>query len=171
MPFLQEISFAARRIFAGFLHPAGTNSRGDRYLNDFFNGDWAPPVKRKSNLRILVVEDEPIVGMLIEDILAEFGCCHVDVAPSVDTALDAMAEERPDFAILDVNLNGARSYPVADFLKSRAIPFIFMSGYGSSALDDAYADTKILQKPFRPVDLESALEDVLARPRLAFGSC
>lgn len=124
---------------------------------------------RKSKLRVLVVEDEAIIGMLIEDILAEFGCYHVDVAPCVESALDALAEDWPDFAILDVNLNDARSYPVADFLKSRAIPFIFMSGSG--CLDRAYAGTKILLKPFPPGDLESALEEVLSGSRLASGSC
>lgn len=171
MPIFQDISFAARRFICGFLEPSGTNSRVGRLLGQLRNGEWPHLLKRKSNLRILVVEDEAIVGMLIEDILSEYGCEHVDVAPSVDSALDTLSGDWPDFAILDVNLNGSRSYPVADFLKSRAIPFIFMSGYGSNALDNAYSDVKVLQKPFRAGDLESALEEVLSGSHLAFGSC
>jgi CheY-like chemotaxis protein len=171
MAILQDISTAARRFVADFLDMPGTNLDVGRLVEQMPNHDRPQTLQPKSNLRILVVEDEAIVGMLIEDILAELGCFHVEVAGSVESALDSLAEDRPDFAILDVNLKGMRSYPVADFLKSRAIPFIFMSGYGSGALDRAYAGAKILPKPFRPCDLEMAVKEVLPGSQPALGSC
>jgi CheY-like chemotaxis protein len=171
MAILQDISTAARRFVADFLEISGTNLDVDRLMEQMPNHDRPQSLQPKTNLRILVVEDEAIVGMLIEDILAEFGCFHVEVAASVESALDSLAEDRPDFAIVDVNLKGIRSDPVADLLKSRAIPFIFMSGYGSGALDQAYAGTKILPKPFRPSDLELAVKEVLPGPRPALGFC
>lgn len=100
--------------------------------------------------------------MLIEDMLADIGCNYVEVAPSVEAALDALTRTKPDFAMLDINLNGKRSFPIADVLISRAIPFIFLSGYGPRGLDQCYAGTKVLQKPFQLGDLESCLEDALA---------
>ncbi len=85
----------------------------------------------ETDFRVLVVEDEVLISMLIEDMLADIGCKCVDVAPSVEVALEALTKEQPHFAMLDVNLNGKRSFPIADILKTRAIPFIFLSGYGS----------------------------------------
>ncbi|MEJ0092665.1 MAG: response regulator [Methylocella sp.] len=113
----------------------------------------------ETDFRVLVVEDEVLISMLIEDMLADIGCKCVDVAPSVEVALEALKKEQPHFAMLDVNLNGKRSFPIADVLKTRAIPFIFLSGYGSRGLDGEYPDAKVLQKPFRLGDLEMALKD------------
>jgi CheY-like chemotaxis protein len=87
----------------------------------------------------------------------------------VEGALGVLAKTSPDFAVLDINLNGARSFPVADVLKSRSIPFVFLSGYGARGLDEAYADAKILQKPFRVCDLETVLEEALLPPKIALG--
>jgi len=122
-------------------------------------------LKFETSLRVLVVEDEAIIGMLIEDMLTEIGCECVDVAASVEGALGVLAKSSPDFAVLDINLNGKRSFPVADVLKSRAIPFVFLSGYGARGLDEAYAGAKILQKPFRVHDLASILEDAVMAPK------
>lgn len=123
-------------------------------------------MKIETSLRVLVVEDEALIGMLIEDMLADIGCNHVDVAASVECALDAVAEASPDFAMLDINLNGERSFPVADLLRSRAIPFVFLSGYEPLDLGEAYAGTKILQKPFRLGDVETVLEDAFCAQNL-----
>jgi two-component SAPR family response regulator len=81
---------------------------------------------------------------------------------SIDNALKFLADVRPDFVILDVDLNGTRSYPIAALLRSREIPFVFVSGYYAAMLDAAYADVRILQKPFRIGDLDSAIEAALA---------
>ena len=119
-------------------------------------------MKSKYGLQVLVVEDEPLIRMLIEDMLIEIGSKDIEAAASIDTALKFLGDIRPDFAILDIDLNGTRSYPVAALLRSRTIPFVFVSGYDATILDTAYADVRILQKPFRISDLESAIETTLA---------
>jgi CheY-like chemotaxis protein len=113
---------------------------------------------RRSDLSILVVEDEAVIGILIEDILLELGCGRVHLAASVECGLSILAETSPDFAFLDINLNGTASYPVADVLKSRDIPFVFASAYATHPLDTVHAGEQILQKPFHVRDLETALE-------------
>ncbi|PNG25761.1 response regulator [Methylocella silvestris] len=119
-------------------------------------------MKPDNEFRVLVVEDEALISMLIEDMLADIGCKCVEVAPSVEAALEALARIRPDFAMLDINLNGKRSFPIADVLMSRAIPFVFLSGYGSRGLEPGYVGAKVLQKPFQLADLESCLDAALA---------
>lgn len=125
-------------------------------------GGFAPrrarPSMRRSDLRILVVDDEAVIGILIEDILLDLGCASVDVVGSVESALTILEAASPDFAFLDINLNGTRSYPVADALKSRDIPFVFLSAYATHGRDTVHAGEKILQKPFFPRDLELALD-------------
>ena len=118
-------------------------------------------MKSKSGLQVLVVEDEPLIRMLIEDMLIEIGYKIIKVVASIDNALNFLADNRPDFVILDVDLSGTRSYPVAALLRSYKIPFVFVSGYDAAILDAAYADVKILQKPFRIGDLDSAIEATL----------
>jgi CheY-like chemotaxis protein len=110
-----------------------------------------------TGVRVLVLEDEAVIGMLIEDMLLALGHVLFDLAPSVERALQAMETELPDFAILDVNLHGTRSYPVADVLLERKIPFVFLSGYGAPGIDAPYTHIKTLQKPFRPQDLAKAI--------------
>jgi CheY-like chemotaxis protein len=119
--------------------------------------------------RVLVVEDEALISMLIEDMLADIGCKCVDVAASVEGAMEALARAAPDFAMLDINLNGKRSFAIADILLSREIPFVFLSGYGSRELGEAYAGAKVLQKPFQLGDIEAVLADVFGSART--GAC
>ncbi|VFU09518.1 conserved protein of unknown function [Methylocella tundrae] len=118
-------------------------------------------MKIENDFRVLVVEDEALISMLIEDMLADIGCKCVDVASSVEVAMEALTKAEPNFAMLDINLNGTRSFPIADILKSREIPFVFLSGYGSRGLDEAYFGAKILQKPFQLGDLETAIQSAL----------
>ncbi|KQV82705.1 response regulator [Rhizobium sp. Root1220] len=110
--------------------------------------------------RILVVEDEMLVAMLIEDAISDLG--HVVVGPAMrlETALSTVEREDFDFAILDINLAGKQSFPVADRLSERGIPFLFASGYGVAGLVDRYRDSPILQKPFSPDQLARALRDL-----------
>jgi len=112
--------------------------------------------------RVLLVEDEAMVAMLMEDLLSDLDCEVTATAARVDDALKAAKSGSFDFAILDVNLNGNPSYPVADILRQRNIPIIFATGYGTKSLDALYADTPTLQKPFRPADLEAAVSRVLS---------
>ena len=113
-------------------------------------------------LRILVVEDEMMVAMLIEDLLKELGCTIVGPAASIEQALQLIASEAIDGAMLDLNLAGRAVYPVADELARRSIPFIFASGYGDQALTDRYNDRPRLRKPFRRLDLRRILTATFA---------
>ncbi|MFN3857330.1 MAG: response regulator [Caulobacter sp.] len=108
-------------------------------------------------LKVLIVEDEIIVSMLLEDMLADFGCEVVGPANDVAAALELVRSATLDAAVLDVNLNGAKSYPIADALRERGVPFAFASGYGASGLDDGYQETPTLAKPFRQADLKQIL--------------
>ena len=110
-----------------------------------------------SRPRILVVEDETIVAMLLEDILDELGYAVVGPVARVQPALALLEQEEVDFALLDVNLVGERSYPIADALAERGKPYVFVTGYGLAGLDEAYRDRPVLQKPFTRERLEQAL--------------
>jgi CheY-like chemotaxis protein len=110
-----------------------------------------------NGLRILVVEDEMLVSMLLEDMLADFGCSVVGPAPSLSEAMPLATDAQIDAAVLDVNLGGDPIFPVADALKARGVPFVFASGYGQSGLTEAHRGAPVLQKPFRQADLERAL--------------
>ena len=112
--------------------------------------------------RVLVVEDEYLIRMLLEDMLADLG---YDVGAAVGTIAEASAlAAKDDFAtaILDVNLDGQQVYPVADILAKRGVPFLFVTGYGEGSLPEPYRTRPALQKPFQAEQLKSALEALLA---------
>lgn len=116
------------------------------------------PAKR----RILIVEDEPLVAMQLEDMLAELG--H-EVAGSCARLEEAVATARTiacDVAVLDINLSGQKSFPVAEALKIRGLPFFFATGYGVSVLPPDLAGTQVLHKPYSLAALEAALLSALA---------
>jgi DNA-binding response OmpR family regulator len=127
-------------------------------------------MESRNGLRILVVEDEVFISMLLEDMLMDLGCAKVDVAASVDKALETLAVVTPDFAILDINLNGQKSFPVADLLNARDVPFVYISGYGELGLEGGGLDIRVLQKPFRLNDLRAVIDDALAGQKEALGS-
>lgn len=113
-----------------------------------------------TGLRILVVEDEPLVAMMIEDMLAEMGHVIARVASRLEDGLDAAAGGEFDAAVLDVNLGGESSFEIAERLRDRAIPFVFATGYGSAGVLDRFSGTPVLHKPFRDDELARALERV-----------
>lgn len=106
-----------------------------------------------AGLRILVVEDEMMVAMLIEDFLEEFGCTIVGPVGSIPEAIRLAATEAIDGAMLDMNIDGRSIYPVAEELAHRDIPFIFVSGYGGEYFRGEYKNRPKLSKPFRRLDL------------------
>jgi CheY-like chemotaxis protein len=107
--------------------------------------------------RVLIVEDEYAVALMIEDFLIEFGCTPVGPCGTVARALDAVAAETFDVALLDVNLDGEMVYPVADALAERHIPFLFVSAYGEAAIPPGHTDWKVCAKPFTGNDLAAML--------------
>jgi CheY-like chemotaxis protein len=115
--------------------------------------------KLLSGRRVLVVEDEMMVLMLIEDMLADLGCESVTAAANVDQALALIEAQVFDAAMLDMNLNGNKSHAVADALAARGVPFIFSTGYSGLNMSDRYGDRPVLKKPF----LYEALGEILTR--------
>lgn len=114
-----------------------------------------------SGRRVLVVEDEFLVLMLIEDMLADLGCEAVSTAPSVGKAL-ALVEAQPfDVAMLDMNLGGTTSLPVADALAARSVPFLFATGYDGQSLTDGHRTRPVLRKPFQAHELRQVLAGLL----------
>ncbi|HWH17818.1 MAG TPA: response regulator [Allosphingosinicella sp.] len=108
-------------------------------------------------LRILIVEDEMLVAMNIEDMLLELGHEVAGIASRLEPALALARESALDAALLDVNLAGSQSFPVAAALRDRGIPFLFATGYGPKGIIDEFRDWPVLQKPFRAADLERAI--------------
>lgn len=99
--------------------------------------------------RVLVVEDEPLIAIVLADILIDAGCVVVGPAYDTDQALARISSDVIDAAVLDVNLgSGQTSAPVADVLAERAIPFIFATGYGENALRTQDRDQFRVDKPY-----------------------
>lgn len=109
--------------------------------------------------RVLVVEDESLVAMLLETILEDMGCTPVGPAVTVDEGLVLAEGESLDAALLDVNVAGRQVFPVAQALKARGVPFVFSTGYGEGGLPDEWRGQPTLQKPFT----ESAVRDALTK--------
>lgn len=112
---------------------------------------------RLAGYRILVVEDEMMIALLIEVTLQELGCVVVGPVSTLDAALLLAREATLDAAILDVTIRGGDVYPVAKALRDRGIPFVLASGYGDWALPEAVQDQPRLTKPFTPRDLEAQI--------------
>ncbi len=113
--------------------------------------------------RVLVVEDEALVSLLIEDFLQDMGCEVVGTAPTLEDALAKSSDLDMDAAILDINLRGQLSYPVAKILTSRHIPFLFATGYGVAGLPVDLKEVPVLSKPFGIEQLAAILQRALQK--------
>ena len=113
--------------------------------------------------RILIVEDEALIGMLTCDMVEEIGYTILGPYASVADASDAVANHSFEAAILDVNLGGQQAYPLADTLSARGLPFFFVTGYAQDSVDSRFANIPIIQKPIAKEALAGALQAVLAR--------
>jgi CheY-like chemotaxis protein len=107
--------------------------------------------------RVLIVEDEMIVAMFLEDVLAELGYEVAGVITRIDDALARAETGDFDCAILDVHVKGRDVFPFADRLLEKRIPFAFATGYGERGIPENYRGRPVLQKPFSPEDLEKVL--------------
>lgn len=112
--------------------------------------------------RVLVVEDEALVAMLVEDALLDAGFTVIGPAATVEEAMNFLATERPDAVVLDLNLAGETSTPVADALASRGIPYVIATGYGASGLPAGHQQAMVLAKPYDPSELTAMLGRICA---------
>jgi CheY-like chemotaxis protein len=119
--------------------------------------------KLLSGRRILVVEDEMLIVMMIESMLTDLGCESVTTAATVAQAIALIDGQAFDAAMLDVNLKGTNSRPVADALAARGVPFFFSTGNGGHHTMGSYSDRAILKKPFLYEDLAAILTGLLSR--------
>jgi two-component SAPR family response regulator len=114
------------------------------------------------NIRVLVVEDEALIGMIIEDFLGGFGYSVVGPIENLEAAIFLAATEQIDVAVVDINISGQVATAVAEKLIERKIPFLFVSGY-EKMRGTRYASIPFLRKPFTPEDLHDAIKRVLHR--------
>jgi CheY-like chemotaxis protein len=113
-----------------------------------------------SGRRVLVVEDESLVAMLLETILEDMGCVPVGPASTVEEGLAMTIDGAPlDAALLDVNVAGREVFPIANALRERGVPFVFSTGYGEGGLPDDWRGHPTVQKPFT----ENAIREALMR--------
>lgn len=106
---------------------------------------------------MLIVEDEPIIAMMLEEYLLDAGCEVAAMAQNLEKGLALARSTEVDVAILDMSLGSQSSFPVADILAARGIPFLFASGFGSNSLPDAHRGKIVLNKPFHFPDLVKSL--------------
>ncbi len=113
-------------------------------------------------LRVLVVEDEPVVAMYLEDLLDALGCETIGPASRLADGLELAQAGGFDVAILDINLGGERSTPIAEALRARGLPFAFASGYGTAP--EGFGDSvPMIEKPYREAQVAGALARLTGR--------
>lgn len=116
--------------------------------------------------RVFVVEDETLVLINLEDMLADLGCTVVAQAMRLADAerLAALVDE-PDVAILDVNIGGTLVFPAARILAERGVPILFATGYGRDGLPPEWQDHKVIMKPYTQRDVAEALSELVTSPQ------
>ena len=119
------------------------------------------PAREPRRHRVLIVEDEALLALLLEDMLTEIGCDLAGAASTIEEGLKLAASVEADAAILDVNVGGTAVYPVAETLAARGIPVIFSTGYGAASLPARWREQQIVDKPFLTDDLRAALTAAL----------
>ena len=121
----------------------------------------APSAAALTGLRVLVVEDEFLIALDLGSILDDLGCIVLGLAATVPEALRLLAADPPDVTLLDINLNGTRTTPIALALAAGGLPFVAVTAYGSLP-EPVFDGVPIVAKPFRPEQVRDAL---LALPR------
>ncbi len=111
--------------------------------------------------KVLILEDEMLVAMLLEDILMDLGHSVAATAGNIRQALEAIEQLPVDLAILDVNLPDGRSDAVAEALMAKKIPFVFATGYGAQGVAEDYRQAPVIQKPYDEDGLRHAIESAI----------
>jgi CheY-like chemotaxis protein len=115
-----------------------------------------------SGRHILVVEDEMLILMTIESMLADLGCESITASATAAKAIELTKSQVFDLAMLDLNLNGHQSYGVADALDALGVPFVFSTGYSTDGVSENYRDRPVLRKPYQADEMARILGDLLA---------
>ena len=115
-----------------------------------------------SGRRVLVIEDETLILMMIEVMLSDLGCEAITAAATVDKALALIDAHAFDAAMLDMNMNGHPSHPVAEALVARGVPFVYCTGNNSHKWMDVSHDQPVLKKPFKHEQLVETLTRLLS---------
>mgnify|MGYP006273003755 CR=1 FL=1 len=116
---------------------------------------------------ILVLEDEPLVAMLLQDLLLDLGTQVAGPVSSLPEAVALLAQGGIAGALLDVNLRGTMSYPLADALRAEGVPFLFVTGYGPEDLDPAFRDDPLIRKPIDVRRFQEMVTSVISRDAMA----
>ena len=120
-------------------------------------------MEAKSGLRVLVVEDEPMIAMFLEDTIEMLGLQIVGPVAQLDEALAFAFKGGFDCAILDINIRGGNSYAVADLLRERGCPFVLSTGYSNWSIPKHLMEEKRLNKPYSTSELEFELRNLCTR--------
>ena len=133
-----------------------------RIADDTESGKGPQPQVKESNARLLLVEDELIVGAFMQDLLESIGYRTTQPIGRLAEAIQAARTERFHGAVLDMNLNGELVYPLADLLISQKVPFVFVTGYAPRGVDSRFHAVPVLQKPVAEEELARTLKSMLA---------
>jgi len=134
-----------------------------RYGTEINPGVGHPPEPRAAAPRILVVEDEMTVAMLIEDMVNELSFEVAAVVPRLEDAMRLLDSDDFDVAMLDVHLNGKTVFPFAAELDKRGVPYLFATAYGGRGIPEQFRTHLVLEKPFGPLELGRALLGLTGR--------
>jgi len=116
--------------------------------------------------RLLLVEDEALIALMLEDMVEGLGCAVTAVAPRVALGLSMAEAGDFDLAILDVNVAGENVEPVAERLAAKGVPFVFATGYGEAGVPLRFRDRPVVAKPFRTDQLEAAIHKAVGVARV-----
>ncbi len=123
----------------------------------------AEPTDALKGARVLVLEDETLVSMMVEDMLADLGCEVVGPFARLDQALSFIdGGGELDLALLDVNLGGERSFPMAEKLVEKGVPFVFTTGYDEAGMPDVWRGRPSLRKPFMMHEMAAVLRSAIS---------
>jgi CheY-like chemotaxis protein len=117
----------------------------------------APKPRDSGRKRVLVVEDESLIGMLTMDMVKELGYATLGPLTNIADAQAVIANSDIDVAVIDLNLNGQPAYPLAEALQAKGVPFVFVTGYAPDSIDGRFAHVPLIQKPIPREALASAL--------------
>ena len=120
-------------------------------------------IQRSGDSRLLLVEDEMVVGIFMQELLQTIGYRSTAPIGRLSEAIAAATNERFECAVLDMNLNGEIVYPLAELLTEQSVPFLFVTGYAPRSVDPRFTKVPILQKPILQDELAGMLQHVLAR--------